>query len=137
MNRPFHYAFKVKDLNSTRSFYMNVLGCQEGRSTETWVDFDLYGNQLSAHIGKIEALDYCGLVDGVKVPVPHFGCVLSSAQFDLLQARIEAAGIEFMVKPQARYQGQAGQQKTMFVLDYSGNPLEFKSMADESELFAS
>ena len=136
MSRPFHFAFKVKDLSSTRQFYMDVVGCQEGRSTETWVDFDLYGNQLSAHIGTMEPLDYCGLVDGIKVPIPHYGCVLDSTQFTELQGRLEKAGIEFLVKPQERYVGQTGQQRTMFVLDYSGNPLEFKSMANDDELFS-
>lgn len=137
MSRPFHYAFKVKDLASTRKFYMQVMACAEGRSTDTWVDFDLYGNQLSAHVGKMEELDYCGHVDGITVPIPHFGCVLSGQEFDDLQARFEAANIEFLVKPLDRYVGQVGQQRTMFVMDYSGNPLEFKSMADDNELFAS
>ena len=136
MSRPFHFAFKVKDIMTTRQFYMDVMGCQEGRSTDTWVDFDLYGNQLSAHIGPMGALDYCGLVDGIKVPIPHYGCVLSAAEFAELQGRFEAADIEFLVKPQERYVGQTGQQKTMFVLDYSGNPLEFKSMANDEELFS-
>ena len=137
MSQPFHYAFKVKDLSSTRAFYMQVAGCTEGRSTDTWVDFDLYGNQLSAHVGTMHELDYCGKVDGITVPIPHFGCVLSNSQFNELQARFEAAAIEFLVKPVDRYIGQVGQQKTMFVMDYSGNPLEFKCMADDSELFAS
>ena len=136
MSQPFHYAFKVKDLASTRQFYMGVIGCQEGRSTETWVDFDLYGNQLSAHVGTMAPLDYCGLVDGIKVPIPHYGCVLHADQFADLQARLEKANIEFLVKPQERYVGQTGQQRTMFVLDYSGNPLEFKSMANDDELFS-
>ncbi|HCH24252.1 MAG TPA: dioxygenase [Oceanospirillaceae bacterium] len=136
MSRPFHYAFKVKDLSSTRQFYMQVMGCHEGRSTQAWVDFDLYGNQLSAHVATMGALDYCGLVDAIKVPIPHFGCVLSRGQFADLQARLESANIEFLVKPQARYEGQTGEQKTMFVLDYSGNPLEFKSMANDDELFS-
>ena len=136
MSRPFHYAFKVKDLSSTREFYMQIMGCAEGRSTSTWVDFDLYGNQLSAHVGVMEALDYCGLVDGINVPIPHFGCVLSKQEYTDLQRRFEDAGITFLVKPQARYVGQVGQQQTMFVLDYSGNPLEFKCMADDKELFA-
>lgn len=137
MSRPFHYAFKVKDLRSTRNFYMQVMGCAEGRSTGTWVDFDFYGNQLSAHVGNMDELDYCGKVDGITVPIPHFGCVLSNAEFDVLQDRFEAAGIEFLVKPVDRYVGQIGQQKTMFVMDYSGNPLEFKCMADDNELFVS
>ena len=136
MSNVFHYAFKVKDLNSTRDFYINLLGCKEGRSTDSWVDFDLYGNQLSAHVGNLEqALDYCGNVDGVSVPIPHFGCLLSPSQFTELADRLEQAKVEFIVKPQVRYKGKSGQQQTMFVLDYSGNALEFKSLKDDSELF--
>jgi len=136
MSNIFHYAFKVNDLKSTRNFYIDILGCKEGRSTDSWVDFDLYGNQLSAHVGNVEqALDYCGNVDGVSVPIPHFGCLLSSNQFTELANRLEQAKIEFIVKPQVRYKGKSGQQQTMFVLDYSGNALEFKSFEDDRELF--
>jgi len=136
MSNIFHYAFKVKDLASTRDFYLGILGCQEGRSTDSWIDFDLYGNQLSAHVGTVEKeLDYCGVVDGVSVPIPHFGCLLSPAQFSGLAKKFEAANVKFLVKPQVRYEGQSGQQQTMFVLDFSGNPLEFKSFREESEVF--
>ena len=136
MSNIFHYAFKVKDLKSTRDFYIKILGCSEGRSTESWIDFDLYGNQLSAHVGSVEqALDYCGHVDGVSVPIPHFGCLLSSQQFTELANRLEQTNIEFIVKPQVRYKGKSGQQQTMFVLDFSGNAIEFKSFKDDSEVF--
>ena len=136
MSNIFHYAFKVKDLKSTRDFYIKILGCSEGRSTESWIDFDLYGNQLSAHVGSVEqALDYCGNVDGVSVPIPHFGCLLSSQQFTELANRLEQTNIEFIVKPQVRYKGKSGQQQTMFVLDFSGNAIEFKSFKDDSEVF--
>ena len=136
MSNIFHYAFKVKDLISTRDFYMGILGCVEGRSTDTWVDFDLYGNQLSAHVGVLEKeLDYCGLVDGVSVPIPHFGCLLTPTQFSALATKLESSNVQFIIKPQVRYEGQRGQQQTMFVLDFSGNPLEFKSFADDRELF--
>ncbi|TKB44332.1 VOC family protein [Thalassotalea mangrovi] len=135
MINPFHYAFKVKDLASTRAFYMDILGCKEGRSTDTWVDFDLFGNQLSAHLGSVEPLDFCGQVDGVSVPIPHFGCLLSPVQFSSLATRMEQANVEFIIKPQRRYQGKRGQQQTMFVLDFSGNPLEFKSFDDAAEVF--
>ena len=132
----FHYAFKVKDLKSTRSFYIDILGCEEGRSTETWVDFNLFGNQMSAHVSdNIPALDYCGRVDGVSVPIPHFGCVLLKEDFLSVQKRLEAAEINFIVKPQSRYKGQAGEQMTMFVLDYSGNAIEFKSLQNRDALF--
>ncbi|TLU61286.1 dioxygenase [Thalassotalea litorea] len=135
MSSIFHYAFKVKDLASTRAFYIDILGCEEGRSTDTWVDFDFFNNQLSAHIGSVDALDYCGKVDGVSVPIPHFGCVLAPEQFSILAQKLEQAKVEFIIKPQLRYQGKRGQQQTMFVLDFSGNPLEFKSFEDETEVF--
>ena len=133
----FHYAFKVRDLDSTRKFYGDILGCREGRSTDSWMDFDFFGHQLSAHIGQMsEKLDYCGSVDGVSVPIPHFGCLLSEEQFAEVKRRLESGGIEFIVKPYQRYEGQPGEQSTMFVLDFSGNPLEFKSFANESEVFS-
>ncbi len=133
---PFHYAFKIKDIPSTRKFYVEVLGCQEGRSTETWIDFDFFGHQLSAHISQsIPELDYCGKVDGISVPIPHFGCVLSTETFLQVQQRLEAASIEFVIKPYRRYEGKTGEQLTMFVLDYSGNPIEFKAFKDPEDLF--
>ncbi|MFK7756960.1 MAG: VOC family protein [Flavobacteriales bacterium] len=135
---PFHYAFKVKDLTTTRRFYVELLGCEEGRSSETWVDFNFFGHQLSAHVSSdIPALDYCGQVDGIKVPIPHFGCLLSEAQFTEIQGKLEAAEVSFVVKPQVRYEGKVGQQRTMFVFDYSGNPLEFKSFSNSEEIFSS
>ena len=132
----FHYAFKIKDIPSTRTFYVDILGCEEGRSTDTWIDFDFFGHQLSAHISKdIPANDFCGKVDGVAVPIPHFGCLLNESQFKNARDRLEKAKIEFIVKPQVRYLDQTGEQWTMFVLDYSGNPIEFKSFKDEGEVF--
>lgn len=134
---PFHYAFKVKDIESTRTFYVDLLGCNEGRSTENWIDFDFFGNQLSAHVSNnFPAIDYCGKVDGISVPIPHFGCLLTSDQFETIQKRLEKAQIEFVVKPYTRYEGKAGEQRTMFVFDYSGNALEFKSFTDEDEIFS-
>jgi hypothetical protein len=134
---PFHYAFKVKDIESTRTFYVDLLGCTEGRSTENWIDFDFFGNQLSAHVSnKFPAIDYCGKVDGIIVPIPHFGCLLTSEQFETVRKKLENAHIEFVVKPYTRYEGKAGEQRTMFVFDYSGNALEFKSFSDESEIFS-
>lgn len=132
----FHYAFKVKDLESTRRFYVDILGCGEGRSTETWVDFDFFGHQLSAHKGKMDTeLDYCGMVDGVNVPIPHFGCVLGFQAFADVQQRLEQSNVHFVVKPQSRYRGQASEQLTMFVLDFSGNPLEFKCFKQADQIF--
>lgn len=135
---PFHFAFKVKDLDSTRKFYIDLLGCTEGRSTDTWIDFDFFGNQLSAHLSKdLAPLDYCGKVDGIKVPIPHFGCLLSPADFHRIEAKLAAAKIDFLIKPQTRYQGQVAEQLTMFVFDFSGNPLEFKSFSDPQTVFSS
>lgn len=134
--RPFHYAFKVKDLESTRSFYVDLLGCKEGRATSSWLDFDFFGNQLSAHVSKhILVLDYCGKVDGVSVPIPHFGCVISIASFEEIRQRLEEHRTAFIVAPQTRYKDQTGEQRTMFLLDPSGNPIEFKAFKNESELF--
>ncbi len=133
----FHYAFKIKDIPSTRDFYVNILGCKEGRSTDRWIDFDFFGHQLSAHISQdFPTLDYCGLVDGVSVPIPHFGCLLSQEQFSTIAAKLEAANIQFIVAPQVRYEGKIGEQRTMFVLDYSGNALEFKSFKNDEEIFS-
>ncbi len=133
---PFHFAFKVKDIESTRKFYVEILGCTEGRSTDTWIDFNFFGHQLSAHVSVIfPVLDYCGKVDGISVPIPHFGCLLTKTVFTEVQQKLEAADIEFLVKPQIRYEGKTGEQLTMFVLDYSGNPIEFKAFADNNEVF--
>jgi uncharacterized protein len=135
--RPFHYAFKVKDIQTTRKFYIDILGCTEGRSTENWIDFNFFGNQLSAHISEnIQNLDYCGKVDGTNVPIPHFGCVLEMDEFKKIQEKLEAEKINFIVKPQKRYEGKTGEQITMFVLDFSGNPLEFKAFSNKDEIFA-
>jgi extradiol dioxygenase family protein len=132
----FHFAFKVKDIASTRKFYIDILGCQEGRSTESWIDFNFFDNQLSAHISaNFPELDYCGKVDGISVPIPHFGCLLEKSDFIAVQERLENAGIEFVIKPQTRYKGKTGEQMTMFVFDYSGNPLEFKSFSNSEEVF--
>ncbi len=132
----FHYAFKVMDIASTRDFYMGVLGCEEGRSTDTWIDFNFFGHQLSAHVSSdIPKADYCGLVDGIKVPMPHFGCLLSQAAFKTVQAKLEAHKIDFIVRPYIRYQGQVGEQWTMFFLDPSGNPIEFKAFTNDAEVF--
>ena len=134
----FHYAFKVKDIESTRKFYVGILGCQEGRSTEHWIDFDFFGHQLSAHVSdNIPELDYCGKVDGISVPVPHFGCILTLEQFDQAQEKLTQHEVKFVVKPYTRYEGKVGEQRTMFTLDLSGNPLEFKAFRNPEEVFAS
>ena len=132
----FHYAFKVTDIIETRKFYVEILGCAEGRSTETWIDFNFFGHQLSAHVGsKIPDLDFCGIVDGVSVPIPHFGCILTLEQFGNIQKKLEQAEIHFLIKPQIRYEGKPSEQKTMFVFDFSGNPIEFKCYTNEEAVF--
>ena len=132
----FHFAFKVKDIESTRKFYVEILGCEEGRSADTWIDFNFFGNQLSAHISDdLAVLDYCGSVDGIKVPIPHFGCLLSIDEFKEVQGKLEKANINFVIKPQIRYEGKIGEQYTMFVFDLSNNPLEFKAFVKEGEVF--
>ncbi|MGB4400231.1 MAG: VOC family protein [Daejeonella sp.] len=133
----FHYAFKVKDIDTTRKFYMEILGCEEGRSTNTWIDFNFFGNQLSAHLSdNFPDLDYCGKVDGISVPIPHFGCVLEIDEFKRVQERLEVEKAHFLVKPQIRYEGKVGEQWTMFVFDLSGNPIEFKAFSNTDEVFA-
>ena len=132
----FHFAFFVSDLDATRRFYRDVLGCAEGRSTEHWVDFDFFGNQISCHLGTVPEPDWCGKVDGIAVPMPHFGAVLPSEVFDAVAARIRDAGLTFVIEPTVRYAGQPGEQSTMFLLDPSGNALEFKSFRHAAEIFA-
>lgn len=134
--RPFHYAFKVKNLDDTRHFYGNILGCKEGRSTNTWVDFDFFGNQISAHLSNdFPELDFCGHVDKIEVPIPHFGTVLSMEQFAVIEKKLKELNFKFIVTPQVRYAGKTGEQSTLFILDPSGNPLEFKAYKDESEIY--
>ena len=133
---PFHLAFAVRDLESTRRFYTGLLGCAEGRSAATWVDFDFFGHQLSAHVQNESAQPAdSGLVDDIDVPIPHFGCVLDAAQFQRLRRQFENSGTAFLIAPQIRYAGGVGEQQTMFVRDPSGNALEFKCVSSESALF--
>lgn len=138
--RPFHLAFPVTDLAATRAFYIGSLGCSEGRSAPTWVDFELYGHQLSAHLRpgwRGAGADCAGAVDGDVVPIPHFGVVLDMAQWHELRLRLEAAeGIRWVLKPKIRFVGQPGEQATLFVLDPSDNALEFKGFARDESLFA-
>jgi uncharacterized protein len=137
MHRPFHLAFPVHDLAAARRFYGEILGCPEGRSSETWIDFDLYGHQIVTHLApKDERVRIHNPVDSHDVPVPHFGVVLSMADFDALALRLRAAGVNFVIEPYIRFKGQTGEQATMFFLDPSGNALEFKAFADVGQLFA-
>lgn len=134
--RPFHFAFFVRDLDTTRHFYGDVLGCPEGRSTDTWVDFDFFGSQISAHVtGPVTPTTDAGVVDGVRVPMPHFGALLEWEEFQRVAARVRLARIEFIIEPQVRYAEQPGEQMTMFLRDPSGNALEFKSFRDPEHVF--
>ena len=134
---PFHLAFPVDDLGAARRFYGELLGCREGRSAEQWVDFDLHGHQIVAHLSpeQVQARS-TNPVDGEDVPVPHFGLVLSMPEWKGLAERLQAAGVEFVIEPTVRFEGQPGEQATMFLLDPAGNALEFKAMADPAKLFA-
>jgi len=138
MDTKFHYAFKVTDIETTIKFYHTILGCELGRQTKNWVDFNFYGHQISAHISdNIPELDYCGKVDNIKVPIPHFGCILSDSIFNELKNRLEKHKIDFIIKPQKRYDGKPGEQQTMFILDFSSNALEFKSFKNDNTVFSS
>ena len=134
--RPFHLAFAVHDLAAARFFYGGVLGCPEGRSSDAWIDFDLYGHQIVTHLSLSARDTLSNPVDGHDVPVPHFGVVLTMDQWRTLAARLEAAGTAFDIAPYVRFEGQIGEQATMFFRDPSGNALEFKGFADDSQLFA-
>ena len=137
MAEPFHFSFFVRDLATTRRFYGEILGCREGRSTDVWVDFDFFGNQISAHTtGSVTKTQDKGEVDGIAVPMPHFGAILDWDQFQSLAARVRDAGVTFVIEPRTRFQGQPGEQATMFFLDPSGNALEFKSFRHPENVFA-
>jgi len=134
---PFHLAIAVRDLAAARAFYGRLLGCAEGRSAETWVDFNFFGHQLVCHFAASAARETArNPVDGHDVPVPHFGMVLEMADWEALAQRLKAAGVRFVIEPQLRFAGQPGEQATMFLLDPSGNALEFKSFRNiEGQLF--
>ena len=135
---PFHIAFPVNDLAAARSFYGELLGCEEGRSSEEWIDFDLFGHQIVAHLkpGMEGSRPHHNAVDGHAVPVPHFGVVLPMPEWHSLADRLRAAGTAFVIEPYIRFKGEAGEQATMFFYDPAGNALEFKAFADLGQLFA-
>jgi extradiol dioxygenase family protein len=138
---PFHLAFPVSDLDRTREFYGQVLGCPEGRSSSEWIDFDLFGHQIVAHLAPPRPAadgrgDHHNAVDGHEVPVPHFGVVLEWDDFQALADRLRARGVTFVIEPYVRFKGQVGEQATMFFRDPSGNALEFKAFRDRGQLFA-
>jgi uncharacterized protein len=134
---PFHIAFPVDDLSKARAFYGGLLGCPEGRSSADWIDFDLFGHQIVAHLAPSRVdRPHHNPVDGHDVPVPHFGVVLTPEDWQKLADRLTAAGMRFVIEPHIRFKGQAGEQATMFFLDPAGNALEFKAFADMAQLFA-
>jgi extradiol dioxygenase family protein len=134
---PFHLAFPVHDIEAARTFYGGMLGCPEGRSAAEWVDFDFYGHQIVAHLSpEAKPRAHHNPVDGHDVPVPHFGAVLKMDRWRALAARLEAAGTDFVIAPNIRFEGLPGEQATMFFLDPSGNALEIKAMANPENLFA-
>lgn len=135
---PFHLAIPVHDLELNRQFYLNVLGCEQGRSSDTWVDLNLYGHQLVIHYKPKDQHDsrHHNPVDGKSVPVPHFGVVLPWKEFHLLAERLKAKQIEFIIEPYIRFEGKPGEQATMFFNDPSGNAIEFKTFKDPGQIFA-
>jgi extradiol dioxygenase family protein len=132
----FHLAVPVDDLVAARRFYGEVLGLEQGRSAETWVDWNLKGHQLVTHLAAGTTRPTHNPVDGHDVPVPHFGLILTIADFHQLAGRLRAAGTRFVIEPYVRFEGQPGEQWTMFLLDPAGNALEFKAFADDSQVFA-
>ncbi len=136
MQSLFHLAIHVHDLQAARQFYGDVLACTEGRSTATWVDFDFFGHQLSLHLGAPFATTRTGRVGDMLVPMPHFGLVLALPDWQALAQRLQAAKVEFVMEPQIRFAGQSGEQRTMFFLDPSGNPIEVKGFASLETVYA-
>jgi len=136
MPHPFHLAFHVRDLDIARAFYGATLGCAEGRSTESWVDFDFFGHQISMHLGEPFATAVTGRVGEHLVPMPHFGIVLDMPAFERLAMRLSMANMDFVIPPTLRFAGEPGEQWTMFFLDPFGNPIEVKGFADPAGIFA-
>jgi extradiol dioxygenase family protein len=132
----FHLAVPVDDLAAARGFYGDVLGCPQGREAEAWVDWDLYGHQLVTHLAPGRGPDHHNPVDDHDVPVPHFGVLLTVADFHRLADRLRTAGVAFVIEPYLRFAGQPGEQWTMFLRDPAGNALEFKAFADDAQVFA-
>ncbi|SFG17804.1 hypothetical protein SAMN04488020_101414 [Palleronia marisminoris] len=137
MLTPFHLAIHVTDLDDARAFYGGVLCCTEGRSTETWVDFDFFGHQLSLHKGEPFATAATGKVGGHMVPMPHMGLVLHLPDWQLLRERLEEAETDWLLAPYVRFEGEPGEQWTMFFRDPSGNPIELKGFREMDAVFAS
>lgn len=135
--RPFHLAIPVTDLEAARDFYTRKVGCTVGRESERWIDFDFFGHQVSVHLAESDGKPKENQVDGDKVPSRHFGVILQMADWKAMSERLVAEGTEFLIAPKVRFEGQPGEQATMFFLDPSGNALEFKAFADDAMIFAS
>ncbi len=137
--RPFHLAVSVHDIAQAKAFYGGLMGCSEGRSSSRWVDFDFFGHQFVCHLDENHNLagQLENTVDGDAVPVPHFGVVLTMADWEALRVRLTSAGVRFVIEPRIRFRGKAGEQATMFFTDPSGNALEFKAFNDDSRIFSS
>ena len=136
MLTPFHLAYNVRDLDETRAFYGDVLGCTEGRSTETWVDYSFFGHQISMHLGEPFKTEATGKVGEHMVPMPHLGVVLRMEDWKALAERLKGAEVDFVIEPSLRFEGEPGEQATMFFRDTSGNPIEVKGFADMDRVFA-
>ncbi len=132
----FHFAFNVTDLDAARRFYGGALGCREGRSTETWVDFDFFGHQISMHLGEPFSTAATGKVGSKMVPMPHFGIILLLPQWKALAERLQQAGTDFVLEPQVRFEGEPGEQWTMFFRDPFGNPIEVKGFKTVEAIYA-
>jgi len=132
----FHLAYHVTDLEEARAFYGDLLGCREGRSTDTWVDFNFFGHQISLHLGKPFETTKTGKVGNHMVPMPHLGVVLAMDRWKALAEKLTTANLAFLIEPTIRFEGQPGEQSTMFFTDPSGNPIEIKGFADEAGVFA-
>ncbi|GAC1318699.1 MAG: VOC family protein [Collimonas sp.] len=135
MQSLFHMAYHVTDLDKARAFYRDVLGCKEGRSTATWIDFDFFGHQISLHLGEPFHTSCTGKVGEHLVPMPHLGAILKAEDWQVLAEHLERSGLEFVIAPVTRFSGEYGEQKTMFFYDPSGNPIEIKGFADVDKVF--
>ncbi|GAA0873479.1 VOC family protein [Gangjinia marincola] len=135
MLTPFHLAIPVSELVKSRAFYRDVLGCEEGRSSDHWVDFNFFGHQLVIHLSEQKQLEVKNPVDGKAVPVPHFGVILAWKDFHAFAEDLKQKNINFEIEPHVRFEGKKGEQSTMFFYDPCGNVLEFKTFKDMNQLF--
>lgn len=135
MRSLFHFAFNVTNLDQACNFYSTVLGCEQGRRSDTWVDYNFFGHQLSLHLGEPFTVENTGMVDHIAVPMPHFGVVLQQQDWQQLVDRLVALDFKFVIAPCIRFEGEQGEQYTMFFYDPFGNPIEIKGFADLDKVF--